>query len=214
MVLLRIPGAPSLVAEITQILQQTLPLLWSLGSAARALQQFGACGVKEFTSNRFQSQIIKLYKIQVLQTGFRLHRLGCNSQKWIKDLFEQQYSRVFLDSLRGTPIPSHGKCHDWGIPNFCRNPYTIFRPVIEPIPYNYTPLYICPFYSRKSVWHPDLWWWYIPLNISFLMVLLYPPLSSIIQFRCPLIYLFKIRLSWPILDTLPPDKKTSQHILL
>ena len=81
MVLLRIPGAPSLVAEITQILQQTLPLLWSLGSAARALQQFGACGVKEFTSNRFQSQIIKLYKIQVLQTGFRLHRLGCNSQK-------------------------------------------------------------------------------------------------------------------------------------
>ena len=142
MVLLRIPGAPSLVAEITQILQQTLPLLWSLGSAARALQQFGACGVKEFTSNRSQSQIIKLYKIQVLQTGFRLHRLGCNSQKWIKDLFEQQYSRVFLDSLRGTPIPSHGKCHDWGIPNFCRNPYTIFRPVIEPIPYNYTPLYL------------------------------------------------------------------------
>lgn len=50
-VLLRIPGSPSLVAEITQILQQTLPLLWSLGSAASALQQFGACDVKEITFN-------------------------------------------------------------------------------------------------------------------------------------------------------------------
>lgn len=152
---------------------------------------------KKLHSIRFQSQIITLCKIQVLQTGFRLHRLGCNSQKWIKDLFEQQSSRVFLDSLRDTPACTFhealiclkiGYPHSipWNVPQleytqFLQEPIYDFSAgdAAHTCPYHIIIRhYICPFYSRKSVWHPDLWWWYIPLNISFLMVLYHgiPPI--------------------------------------